>query len=146
MLREAGRIDVLVNNAGVLAKAALSEAPPRHMRDVFDGECVCSRVKGHTDCLLRTLPARPRLPPPPFINTVNFFAATDLITAVAPHMITARSGTIINIGSISSYMSQPFWSAYSASKAALMSMSDALRGELAPFGVNVMYCAPGDLI
>jgi short-subunit dehydrogenase len=55
------------------------------------------------------------------------------------------AGTIINIGSIASYTSQPFWAAYSASKSALMSVTDAMRTELKPFGIKVVYCAPGEL-
>lgn len=53
------------------------------------------------------------------------------------------AGTIINIGSIASYTSQPFWAAYSASKSAVMSLTDAMRTELKPLGVRVVYCAPG---
>jgi 1-acylglycerone phosphate reductase len=58
--------------------------------------------------------------------------------------ILLTSGTIINIGSIASYTSQPFWAAYSASKSALMSVTDAMRTELKPLGVKVVYCAPGE--
>jgi len=49
-----------------------------------------------------------------------------------------------NIGSASSYLSVPQGSAYSASKFAVRAYSDALRIELAPFGVHVMHVAPGE--
>eukprot|EP00775_Hariotina_reticulata_P009319 gene9318-9484_t len=74
---------------------------------------------------------------------VNFFACIELIAAVAPIMMQQQSGTIINVGSIASYTAQPFWGAYSASKSALQSATDSLRQELKPFGVKVVYCAPG---
>lgn len=79
------------------------------------------------------------------VFNVNFFGALDLIHAVTPQMMQRRSGTVINIGSIASYTSQPFWSAYSASKSAMMSLTDAMRVELKPFGIRVVYCSPGEL-
>ena len=55
------------------------------------------------------------------------------------------SGTIINIGSISGVVTTPFASAYCASKAAMNSLSDALRLELAPFGIRVVCVQPGGI-
>eukprot|EP00775_Hariotina_reticulata_P009320 gene9320-9485_t len=77
------------------------------------------------------------------VMDVNFFGCLDLVTAVAPSMIKQQSGTIVNVGSIASYSSQPFWGAYSASKSALQAVTDAMRVELQPFGIRVVYCAPG---
>ncbi|KAF9557028.1 DNA replication licensing factor mcm8 [Mortierella alpina] len=62
---------------------------------------------------------------------------------VAPHMIRQKSGLIVNVGSVTAYLSTPWGGLYSASKAAVHSISDALRMELAPFGVNVSIVAPG---
>ncbi|KAF9102355.1 hypothetical protein BGX27_011030 [Mortierella sp. AM989] len=62
---------------------------------------------------------------------------------VAPHMIRQGSGLIANVGSVTAYVSTPWAGLYAASKAAVHSISDALRMELTPFGVNVAVIAPG---
>ncbi|ORZ28617.1 oxidoreductase [Lobosporangium transversale] len=63
--------------------------------------------------------------------------------AVAPHMIRQGSGLIANVGSATAYLSTPWGGLYSASKAAVHSLSDAMRLELAPFGVHVCTIVPG---
>ena len=73
----------------------------------------------------------------------NVFAPLALIQATVPSMKQNGSGLIINIGSISGITTTPFAGAYCASKAALHSLSDALRMELAPFGIRVMTVQPG---
>lgn len=73
----------------------------------------------------------------------NVWAPLELVQQVAPAMKRQRSGTIINIGSISGVVTTPFAGAYCASKAALHSLSDALRLELAPFGIRVVTVQPG---
>ncbi|MGP1385196.1 MAG: SDR family oxidoreductase [Thainema sp.] len=73
----------------------------------------------------------------------NLFAPLQLIQAAAPMMRSQQSGLIINIGSISGIMPTPFSGAYASSKAALHCLSDALRMELAPFGIRVMTVQPG---
>lgn len=52
-------------------------------------------------------------------------------------------GKVVNIGSISGIVTTPFSGAYCASKAALHSISDALRMELSPFGIKVITVQPG---
>lgn len=73
----------------------------------------------------------------------NLFAPLQLIQAAAPMMRSQQSGLIINIGSISGIMPTPFSGAYASSKAALHCLSDALRMELAPFGIRMMTVQPG---
>lgn len=73
----------------------------------------------------------------------NVLAPLDLVQQVAPAMKRQRSGMIINIGSISGVVTTPFAGAYCASKAALHSLSDALRMEMAPFGIRVVMVQPG---
>ncbi|GJJ68593.1 1-acylglycerone phosphate reductase [Entomortierella parvispora] len=62
---------------------------------------------------------------------------------VAPHMIRQKSGLIVNVGSVTAYLATPWGGLYAASKAAVHSLSDALRMELAPFNVKVSVVAPG---
>ncbi|MEL6816047.1 MAG: SDR family NAD(P)-dependent oxidoreductase, partial [Cyanobacteria bacterium J06598_3] len=73
----------------------------------------------------------------------NVFAPIAMVQAVAPVMRSQSSGTIINIGSVSGTVTTPFAGAYCASKAALHSLSEALRMELAPFGIQVITVQPG---
>jgi NAD(P)-dependent dehydrogenase (short-subunit alcohol dehydrogenase family) len=74
---------------------------------------------------------------------VNVFGVLRMVRAVAPHMRAQRSGRIINISSIAGKLSTPANGSYSASKFALEALSDALRLELAPFGIQVIVVEPG---
>jgi short-subunit dehydrogenase len=58
-------------------------------------------------------------------------------------MIARRRGRIVNIGSVSGVTATPFSGAYCASKFAVRAISDTLRLELAPFGVDVVEIQPG---
>ena len=73
----------------------------------------------------------------------NVFAPLQLIQKIIPAMIARRSGTIINIGSVSGQVVTPFSGTYCASKAAFNAFSDTLRMELRPFGIDVMSVKPG---
>lgn len=73
----------------------------------------------------------------------NVVGAVAVVQAVVPHMVSAGGGCIVNIGSVSSLLATPFGGAYSASKAALHLLSDALRPEVAPFGIHVMVVRAG---
>ncbi len=74
---------------------------------------------------------------------VNVFGALRMIQTIAPHMRQQRSGRIINISSIAGKCSTPANGTYSATKFALEALSDALRLELAPFGIQVVVVEPG---
>ncbi|THH21502.1 hypothetical protein EW146_g66 [Bondarzewia mesenterica] len=74
---------------------------------------------------------------------VNVFSAIYLIQGLLPSFRARKSGTIVNVSSIGSIDGGPGISAYSASKAALDSMTDALAQELAPWGIRVLIVQPG---
>lgn len=74
---------------------------------------------------------------------VNLFAQLRLIQAASSAMIERGNGRIVNVGSVSGIAATPFAGAYCASKAALHLMSDSLRMELAPLGVDVVIVQPG---
>lgn len=76
---------------------------------------------------------------------VNLFAPMALVRAIAPGMVARRRGTVVNISSVSGVMATPFAGPYCASKAALNAASDALRMELAPFGIRVVTVQPGGI-
>ena len=74
---------------------------------------------------------------------VNVFAIVALCQAVIPGMVQRKRGRIVNIGSVSGVVATPFAGAYCASKSAVHALSDSLRMELAPFGVQVITVQPG---
>ncbi len=67
----------------------------------------------------------------------NLFGVLRTTQAVLPHMRERKSGRIINIGSLSADFAIPFGGLYTATKRALQGMSEALRHEVRPFGVDV---------
>jgi NADP-dependent 3-hydroxy acid dehydrogenase YdfG len=109
-IQGAGRIDVLVNNAGLSAFGPLVELPLEELRRVFD------------------------------TNVLGLMAVTQ---AAFPHMADARSGLIVNVGSVVGHLPTPFAGIYCASKSAVHMLSDVLRMEVAPFGIRVLVVEPG---
>ncbi|MFT3695746.1 MAG: SDR family NAD(P)-dependent oxidoreductase [Kofleriaceae bacterium] len=75
----------------------------------------------------------------------NVFGLMTLTRAVLPAMIERRAGRIVNVSSVSGRIPAPILGAYHASKYALEALSDALRMELAPFGVRVVLVEPGTI-
>ncbi|WP_375587213.1 SDR family NAD(P)-dependent oxidoreductase [Flagellimonas aurea] len=74
---------------------------------------------------------------------VNVFAMAHIIRNVLPTMRQQKSGHIINTASMMGYMSYPGNGSYSASKYAVIGLSEALAQEVAPFGIKVTILAPG---
>jgi NAD(P)-dependent dehydrogenase (short-subunit alcohol dehydrogenase family) len=107
----AGRIDVLINNAGIGLAGAVEDTTVEEAKALFD---------------------------------TNLFGMHRVCRAVLPMMRSQGAGLVINISSIGGLITIPFQGFYSASKYAVESMSDALRLELAPFGINVCLVEPGD--
>jgi len=110
VIEQSGRIDVLVNNAGVNLFGPLAELPLDQARRLFD---------------------------------TNLVAPLALVQAAFPHMVRRRTGRIVNIGSVVGVLPTPFAGSYCASKAALHMLSDVLRMEVAPFGIDVIVVQPG---
>jgi len=106
---EAGRLDVLINNAGYGAMGPLLDGGVEALRRQFE---------------------------------TNLFSLVGLTQALFPLLRTSK-GLLVNIGSVSGVLVTPFAGAYCASKAAVHALSDALRMELAPFGIEVMEVQPG---
>ena len=109
---EAGRIYILVNNAGYGISGPVEMCTIESTKKMFD---------------------------------VNLFGAFEMVKAVIPLMRKQQSGRIILVSSLAAEFSLPFQVAYSASKAALASLSDGLRAELKPFGIEVTCLMPGDV-
>lgn len=73
---------------------------------------------------------------------INYFGVIALTQIFIPHLRRAR-GRIVNMSSISGLTSSPFLSPYSTSKFALEALSDSLRVELSPWGIDVAVIEPG---
>ena len=73
----------------------------------------------------------------------NFFSIIRLIQEVAPTMRKQGSGTIVNVSSVVGRIGFPASPAYISSKFALEGLSESLRFEFAPFGVDVIIIEPG---
>lgn len=105
-----GRLDVLVNNAGVGVYLPCWELTPEQARRMWE---------------------------------VNFFAPLELMRHVIPVMRRQGGGAIVNVSSIAGQVTLPWLTLYSASKAALNSLSDGVRMELRGSGVRVISVCPG---
>lgn len=72
---------------------------------------------------------------------LNVLALTSITYMVLPYM--GRDSEIYQLGSLSSFQPVPYMTVYGASKAYVLSFSQALRAELAPSGIKVMAVCPG---
>jgi NAD(P)-dependent dehydrogenase (short-subunit alcohol dehydrogenase family) len=73
----------------------------------------------------------------------NLFGPIGLTQLVIPVMRGQGSGRIVNVSSVAGRIVWPFSSVYGATKHALEAISDGLRIELAPFGIQVVVIEPG---
>ena len=75
----------------------------------------------------------------------NLFGLLAVTRAFLPAMRERGLGRVVNVGSIMGRVAMPLLGAYNASKHAVAAVTDALRMELAPFGVTVVLVEPGAL-
>jgi 3-oxoacyl-[acyl-carrier protein] reductase len=104
-----GRIDILVNSAGISRDNAVQFLSESEWRDVID---------------------------------VNLNGPFYVCKAVRKHIVTQKSGKIVNIASITGLIGQELRSNYGASKSALIALTKSIARELAPFGIQVNAVAP----
>lgn len=76
----------------------------------------------------------------------NLFGVVRVTQAVLPHMRQRKYGRILMMSSVAGIVSPPTYGAYSSSKHALEGLSNALRLELYPFGVEVVLIEPGYIV
>lgn len=74
---------------------------------------------------------------------LNVGTLTDLCRAVSPGMIARGSGGIINVASTAAFQPGPNMAVYFATKAFVLSLTEALHEELKPHGINVSCLCPG---
>jgi hypothetical protein len=74
---------------------------------------------------------------------LNVGALTELCRAAAPAMIKRKSGAILNVASTAAFQPGPKMAVYFATKAFVLSLSEALHEELKPHGIKVSCLCPG---
>jgi short-subunit dehydrogenase len=77
------------------------------------------------------------------VMEVNFFAPAELIRLAVPVLTRGRQSAVVNVASMCGRRGIPAWSEYSASKFAMCGLTEALRAELARFGIDVLLIVPG---
>jgi short-subunit dehydrogenase len=77
------------------------------------------------------------------ILEVNFFGPAELIRLAIPVLRKGRSPAIVNVASMCGRRGIPAWSEYSASKFALCGLTEALRGEMVRYAIDVLLVLPG---
>ncbi len=77
------------------------------------------------------------------VMEVNFFAPAELIRSAIPMLTQGQEPAIVNVASMCGRCAMPAWSEYSASKFALCGLTEALRGEMARFDIDVLLMVPG---
>lgn len=74
---------------------------------------------------------------------LNIMGLTMLSRAVLPEMVSDRKGKILNVASVAAFMPGPYMAVYYATKAYVLSFTEALAAELKPFGIKVSTLCPG---
>jgi NAD(P)-dependent dehydrogenase (short-subunit alcohol dehydrogenase family) len=112
--RDAGQLDLLVNNAGFSQVGAVVDLTRDDLRRQYE------------------------------TNVIAPVAVTAQALPLLRAAVSRSGGAVVaNVGSIVGLFTTPFAGAYCSSKAALHSLTDALRMELAPFGIHVVTIQPG---
>lgn len=113
VISKEGKIDILINNAGIGITGPVEEIPKEEIHKAFE---------------------------------TNLYGPISVIQQVLPHMRKQNKGLIINITSIAGYMGLPYRGIYSATKSALEVITEAMRMEIASFGIEMTNVAPGDFV
>lgn len=74
---------------------------------------------------------------------INFFAPAEMIRQAVPLLEMGDQPAIVNVASMTGRRAMPSWTEYSASKHALVGLTEALRGEMARFDIDVLLILPG---
>ncbi|MGG3281694.1 SDR family NAD(P)-dependent oxidoreductase [Paenibacillus solani] len=112
LLREHGRIDVLINNAGYGKFEAFMDMPQEEFQDMMD---------------------------------VNYMGIVRCTQAVLPGMLERGEGQIVNIASMAGKIGTAKSTAYTATKHAVLGLSNSLRQELRHTGITVSTVNPGPI-
>ena len=78
--------------------------------------------------------------------SVNLVGTALMSKYASEHMKQSGGGAIVNLGSISSFVAQPSFVTYSATKAAILQMTRNMAMDLAPFNIRVNCVCPGTIV
>ena len=78
--------------------------------------------------------------------SVNLVGTALISKYASEHMKRSGGGAIVNLGSISSFVAQPSFVTYSATKAAIVQMTRNMAMDLAPFNIRVNCVCPGTIL
>lgn len=107
-----GRVDILINNAGVACTGVTGILPMEDWKWLF---------------------------------SINFWGVIHGCHAFIPRMKKQNRGHILNVASIAGIISSPEMGPYNTSKAAVISLSETLRSELAPVNIGVSVLCPSHI-
>lgn len=159
--RAGARVALVARSKAVLAEvaASLAHAPVVVAADLAESDApsaVARRVLdalGHVDTLVNNAGIGARLPSVELdaetidnIHRVNVRGLLLLTTAVLPSMVARRSGSIVNVSSVSSQVGTPRRAAYAASKGAVDALTRSLAMEFGPHGIRINCVAPGVIV
>ncbi|KAG8373328.1 hypothetical protein BUALT_Bualt11G0012800 [Buddleja alternifolia] len=158
-LERFGRIDIVVNNAGVQCVGPLAEVPLSAIQQTFNtnvyGKYIYIYIYVYIDSLyfqfsIYCVVLIVSVILVSFQNQIVILlklisSSLRLIQAVVPHMASRKKGKIVNIGSVTVLAPVPWGGTYTASKAAIHALTDTLRLELRPFGIDVINIVPGGI-
>lgn len=122
----------ITNPDDIAELAARVERDPRPLRALVNN----AGIPGAGPVELMPLPEWRR------IFEVNLFGHVAVTQALLPALLRSK-GRVVNISSLNGKVAMAGYGPYAASKFAMEAMSDALRNELAPFGVQVVVVEPG---
>jgi NADP-dependent 3-hydroxy acid dehydrogenase YdfG len=108
-----GRIDVIINNAGIMPHSPLERLKIEDWNRMID---------------------------------VNIKGVLYGIAAVLPHMTKQKAGQIINVSSVAGHKVNPGGAVYSATKHAVLAISEGLRQEVKPYNIRTTVISPGAVI
>jgi len=109
-----GRLDILINNAGVYEDHPIAEVSYQEWQDRWES-----------------------------VINVNLLGAANAIYCAARQMMTQGGGRIVNVSSRAAFRGQPDGPAYGASKGGMNAMTGSLAKYLAPYNIFVTAVAPG---
>ncbi|HYL67224.1 MAG TPA: SDR family oxidoreductase [Nitrosopumilaceae archaeon] len=110
IVKEKGRIDILINNAGYGLFGCLEDISMEELKAQFE---------------------------------TNFFGVVRVSQEVIPVMRKQKSGIIVNVSSVAGKIGFPVSPGYISSKFAIEGLSESMRYELSPFGINTIIIEPG---
>lgn len=166
ILRNGGHVAILARRAELLTLAAadLANSKLHHDQKVFTLQADVS-IKDEVEKALLDFVSENGLPDMVFNSAgiahpgrfedlgndifhwmmdVNYFGTVNVLKVLVPLMQHRKSGVIVNISSIAGFIGVYGYTAYGASKYAVSGLSDALRSELKPDGIQVSIVFPPD--